>query len=266
MYLQHFGLTQAPLGKKSSALWDDGQISGLATQFKWLLHSPGIGILTAEPGIGKTAALRQITRDLNPHRYQVHYMAETDFGRLEFYRQLALSFGLVPAYKRLQLWRDIKDHVTDLVEQKQVLPVIIIDEAQNLPPAFMRDLPSFLNFAFDSQDRITVWLVGHPELTRLIDRHCYAALASRIQARYELHPIMDREAFKRLLAHGFEEAGCKHTMLSDPSIELVRMASQGNPRQAHIVIITALRIAADKKMSHLSDDVVKEAITLLKKG
>ena len=266
MYRQHFGLTQAPLGKECSILWDDGQIAGLATKFKWLLQSPGIGLLTAEPGIGKTAALRQITSTLNPHQFQVMYFAETDFGRLDLYRQFAFSFGLTPAYRRAQLWRDIKSHITELITQKRVLPVLIIDEAQNLPPVFLRDFPSFLNFAFDSQDRMTVWLVGHPELAHLIDRAPYTALASRIQARHVLHPITDREAFKKLIAYAFEQAGCQQTLLSDSGTELVRMASQGNLRLAHQVFVTALRIATDKKLNHLPDDVIKEATALLKKG
>ncbi len=47
MYLQHFGLTHAPLGKKSKTLWDNGQIEKLKTRFQWLLDSPGIVVLTA---------------------------------------------------------------------------------------------------------------------------------------------------------------------------------------------------------------------------
>ncbi len=266
MYKQHFGLKHAPLGKECSVLWDEGQIAGLATQFKWLLQSPGIGLLTAEPGVGKTAALRQITQDLNPHQYQVVYISETDFGRLDFYRYLAFAFGINPAYKRAQLWRDLKEHITDLVTQKRILPVLIIDEAQNLAPLFIRDFPSFLNFAFDSVDRMTVWFVGHPALTRLIDRPVHAALASRIQVRYELHPITEREPFKKLLAHAFEQAGCHSNLLSDTAIELIHMGSQGNVRHAHTLIVTALRIATDKKMNHLPDDIVKEAITLLQRG
>jgi MSHA biogenesis protein MshM len=265
MYRQHFGLTKAPLGKES-ILWDNGQLAGLATQFAWLLQSPGIGLLTAEPGIGKTAALREITRKLNPHQYQVFYVAETDFGRLDFYRHLACVFGLSPAYRRAQVWREIKEHVTNLITQKNILPILVIDEGQNLSHEFMRDFPSFLNFAFDSENRITVWLVGHPELARVIDRACHAALASRIQARYELHPITDREDFKKLILHGFEEAGCKQTLLSEPGIELVRMGSKGNPRHAHSILVTALQIATDKKQNHLSDDLIKEAITILQKG
>jgi MSHA biogenesis protein MshM len=266
MYQSFFGLTHAPLGKDSKQLWDNGQLVGLTQQFNWLLQSPGIGLLTAEPGLGKTAALRQITRALNPHQYGIYYLAHTDFGRLDFYRQLAILFGLAPSFRRSQLWSDIKEQVTHLTTQKSLLPVLIIDEAQNLPPEFFRDFPSFMNFVFDTKDYMTVWLAGHPELAREIDRPMNAALASRIQARYELKPIAEREAFKQLLTHGFTEAGCTRNLLSDSAVELIRMASQGNPRLVHGIIVTALRLATDKKINHLPDDIITEAITILQKG
>lgn len=264
MYKSFFALTQAPLGKDSLQLWDSGQLIGLAQQFNWLLQSQGVGLLTAEPGLGKTAALRQLTRGLNPHQYSVFYIAETDFGRLDFYRQLAILLGLNPSYRRAQLWRDIKEYVVHLITQQKLMPVFIVDEAQNLPSEFFRDFPAFLNFVFDSKDYMTVWLVGHPELAREIGRPVNSGLASRIQARYELKPIVEREAFKKLLDHGFTEAGCTHQLLSESAIELIRMASQGNPRRAHQLIVTSLRLATDKKINHLPDDIVHEAIALLK--
>lgn len=165
-HLQHFGLTHNPLGKAVKELWDNPQARLLAERFQWLLDSPGIGVLTGEAGVGKTAALRKLTQALNPHRYQVIYSAETDFGRLDLYRNLALELGLEPAYRRAQLWRDIKARIHELAEHKHVLPVWVIDEAQNLPLEFFRDLPAFLNFAFDSQDLMTLWLCGHPSFAQ----------------------------------------------------------------------------------------------------
>jgi len=94
MVLQHFGLTQYPLGKAHTELWDDGVLARLGERFTWLLQTPGVGLLTGEAGVGKTAALRQLTQTLNPHRYPVIYLAETDFGRLDLYRSLALALGL----------------------------------------------------------------------------------------------------------------------------------------------------------------------------
>lgn len=264
MYRQFFGLKHDPLGKDCAQLWDNGQIANFEKQFRWLLQSPGVGLLTAEPGLGKTAMLRQVTRALNPHQYLIYYTSETDFGRLEFYRHLAVLMGLLPSSRRSQLWRDIKGQVTQLYTQKNILPIIIIDEAQNLQPEFLRDLPSFLNFVFDSKDYITVWLVGHPGFAKFIDRPSNIGLSSRIQVRYELKPILDSESFKNLLTHAFAQAGCIHTLLSDSAIEIIRMASKGNPRQARHVIVTALRLATDKNISHLPDDIIKEAIGILK--
>jgi hypothetical protein len=107
MELQHFGLRHSPLGKETRELWDDGMLTRLRERFQWLLQSPGIGLLTGEAGVGKTAALRAVTATLNPHRYQVIYHAETDFGRLDLYRCLAQSLGLAPSYRRALLWREI---------------------------------------------------------------------------------------------------------------------------------------------------------------
>lgn len=264
MYRQFFGLKHAPLGKECNELWGNNQITNFEKQFRWLLQSPGLGLLTSEPGLGKTAILRHITSSLNPHQYAMYYISETDFGRLDFYRQLALQFNLKLSSRRSQLWRDLKEHFIYLVTQKCILPILIVDEAQNLSEDFFRDFPSFVNFAFDSKDYITVWFVGHPALARKIDRHI--AFSTRIQVRYELQPIMDKEQFKELILHAFTQAGSKHTILSDSAINILYMSSQGNQRIAHRIIITALRIATDKNINYLSDEVVNEAITILKQG
>jgi MSHA biogenesis protein MshM len=264
MYLKFFGLKHDPLGKNCPELWDSGQITNFEKQFKWLLQSPGIGLLTADPGLGKTAMLRHVTRMLNPNQYLVYYISETDFRRLEFYRHLAVLMGLPPSARRSQLWYDIKGQISQLYTQKNILPILIIDEAQNLQPEFLRDFPSFINFVFDSKSYITVWLVGHAVLARTIDRAPNIGLASRIQIRHELKPITDSGAFKSLLTYAFTQAGCTNTLLSDPAVELIRIASKGNLRQTHNIIVNALRLAADRNINYLPDDIIKEAIEMLK--
>jgi type II secretory pathway predicted ATPase ExeA len=139
-----------------------------------------------------------------------------------------------------------------------------IDEAQNLPPEFFRDFPAFLNFAFDSRDLLTVWLIGHPHLIQTLQRAPYAALASRIQVRVHLKPVLERERFAQLIQHAFKAAGCAHTLLADSGLELLRQASQGLPRQAGRILQSALQMAAVKKLNHLPDDLLQQAITELR--
>jgi len=263
MYLQHFGLAHAPLGKDLAEPWDDGALGTLAQRFEWLLGAPGIGLLTGEPGVGKTAALRRLTRSLNPHRYLVLYQAETDFGRVDLYRGLARALGVEPSYRRAQLWRDIKLRVHELADSKQVTPVWIVDEAHNLPAEFFRDFPAFLNFAFDSRDLLSVWLVGHPALAHMLQRAPYAALAGRIQARVVFKPVVERERFAQLVTHGLTCAGCQHTLLADSGMEILRQASRGLPRQASRILCTAMRLAVPKGLNHLPDELLQQAISEL---
>jgi len=165
-----------------------------------------------------------------------------------------------PSYRRAQLWRDIKQRVQTQVDSKQLTPLWIIDEAQNLPVEFFRDFPSFLNFAFDSRDLMTVWLVGHSALSQTLDRAPYTALASRIQVRVQLRAVVERERFALLVAHALKNAGCQHTLMAESGLEILRQASKGLPRQAGRILCTAMRLAVPKGLNHLPDELLQQAI------
>jgi MSHA biogenesis protein MshM len=262
---KHFGLTHIPVGKAVKKFWDDGQQFGdLIDKFQWLLSNPGIGLLTGEPGVGKTAALRQATQNINPHTHQVVYMPETDFGRIDLYRHLALALGLEPSPRRAILWRSIKTRIEELYDGKNILIVWMIDEAQNLPNEFFVDLPSFLNFSLDSRDIMTIWLVGHPSLSQVLNRVIHSALASRISARVTLKPIIERERFHAFIDFALKEAGSQIKLLSDSGIEVLRQSSQGKARHASKILQTALRIGASKGLTHLPDEIIQMAVEDLK--
>src|SRR3990167_9961065 len=150
-YLQRFNLKHVPLTKGAPLSFESDNVRELQTRFRWSLESPGINLLTGDPGVGKTAALHQLCNSISTHEYQVIYHSETDFGRVDIYRQLAMDFGIVAQFRRALVWRTLKAHIQMLTLTQHRLPVWIIDEAQNLPPEFFRDFPSFLNFSFDSQ-------------------------------------------------------------------------------------------------------------------
>jgi len=84
------------------------------------VQSPGLGVLTGEPGVGKTSVLRALTYALNPDCYQVIYLSETDLGRLDLYKSLALAHGITPPHRRAQLWRELKARILDLTDTQQI--------------------------------------------------------------------------------------------------------------------------------------------------
>src|SRR3546814_8449497 len=78
----------------------------------------------------------------------------------------------------------------------------------------------------------------------------YAALHSRIQVQVKLKPVVERERFAAFIQHGLKAAGCPHTLLADSGIELLRQASKGLPRQAGLILCTAMSLAVPKGLNH----------------
>ena len=250
-YRSRFGLTHHPLPRDASGKSFFAQTAAyqrLEMYFQELVDEPGLGVLTAEAGVGKTAAIRNLCAQLPEPDFKVTYLCDTAVSPFDLYRTLALELGLKPSHRRAQLWWDLKRTITHLVEEQHTLPLLVLDEAQLISDAFLEDLCGFLNFAFDRKSLLTVWLVGLPQLsTRLRMRH-HAPLASRIVARVQLESLA-REDFAALVDHGIKAAGVKDKLLSDSALELLWRKSNGVPRAASRLLRAALREAHRKNQS-----------------
>ena len=57
-----------------------------------------------------------------------------------------------------------------------------------------------------------------------------------------------------------KEVSCEQQLPSDTGIDLLRQATQGNPRQAGVVIQHVMCLAVPKGLNHLPDDLVQQGI------
>lgn len=211
MYLQHFGLTHDPLGKKSQLLMK--QLAPLTRQLNFLLEAKGIGLVVGEAGTGKTTALRQWAKNLNPHQYEVVYQADNLFRAFDIYTQFAESLGLEKQHRYSRLWRNLKEHILEMYEGKKMTPVWILDEAHRLSRDFILNLPAFLNIQFDSRNIMVIILCGEPQLEVLLQRSAFEAVASRIRFAEYWNAIDDVETFSHIIKAAFEQAGKKLRVL-----------------------------------------------------
>lgn len=263
MYRKRFGLRGHPLPKDASGktFIDAGAgYERLRRQFARLIDEPGLGILTGESGIGKTAAIRNLCTALPRPDYLVLYLCDTAVAPLDLYRTLATELGVVPSHRRSQLWTDIKRTLMHLVDEGGNHPVIIIDEAQHLSDRFLVDLSGFLNFAFDSRDLLTMWLVGLPELRRTLAMRQHTPLAMRIAAQVHLEPWSERQSFASIIKKALENAGATEKLLSDPALEMLFRASRGVARIASRVLRAALREAHERDQGFVDEHVMEAAV------
>jgi MSHA biogenesis protein MshM len=261
MYRKRFGLTCHPLPKNAQGKTFFEKSPGYALlerRFKQLVDDPGLGVLTAEAGVGKTAAMRNLCGKLPQPEYLTLYLCDTAVAPLDLYRTLATELGVRPSHRRSQLWTDIKKALVHMVDERGTTPIIILDEAQHLSDRFLVDLSGFLNFAFDSRDLLTLWLVGLAPLASHLRMQQHAPLAMRIAAQVHLEPL-GREAFAALIEHGLKAAGATSKLLSDPAVEMLFRASRGVPRVAARMLRAALRLAHESDQSFVDDRLMAAA-------
>ena len=261
MYRQRFALTGHvfPQNAGGKTLHHSPSYKRFERRFKMLAQEPGLGVAVGEAGVGKTSAVRNLCNGLPKPDYQVMYLCDTAVSPLDLYRQLATEIGIHPSHRRAQLWQDIKQTMAHMVDEQGIQPILVLDEAQHLSDRFLVDFAGFLNFAIDSRNLITVWLVGQPALRSVLRMKRHAALSSRIAARVRLEPLNDRKAFLTFLEHGLEAAGATTSMLSDSAAELLFRASHGVPRRVAQLLREAL-MEAHERDKNFVDDTIVEAV------
>lgn len=264
-YRQRFGLTHHPLPRDaagSSFFCQTRALNQLEDGFQALLEEPGLGVLTAEAGVGKTAAMRNICSQLATPDFRVLYLCNTAASPFDIYRSMALELGLSPAHRKSQLWWALKAELVRLLDEVHTVPIIVLDEAQHLSDAFLADLSGFLNFAFDTRSAAALWLVGLPSLAQRLRLQVHAPLASRIAAQVQL-AALERDDFKALIEHGLKAAGSREKLLTDAALELLFRASRGIPRIASRLLRASLKEAHARNQNLVDDAALKAAVETL---
>jgi MSHA biogenesis protein MshM len=173
---------------------------------------------------------------------------------------MAKTLGVEITHKRSDLWNNIRSHLIRERRDRKVLPVFIIDEAHQLHRDFLTDLSSFLNFNYDSEDLLTLWLVGHTEFLQRLSNERFGAIRSRVRILHEMQPIKDFKMFKEFIQHGFKVEGLPKLPIGDTGIRTILNCSNGVPRKVHNIIVNALELAYQNDESVISEDTLDIAI------
>jgi hypothetical protein len=99
-------LTHHPLPKNAQGKTFFDQRSGysrLRRSFQQTIEDRRVGILSGDPGVGKTTAMRNRMGALPRPDYQVIYLCNTSGSPLDLYRALAGEIGIRPWHRRGEL-------------------------------------------------------------------------------------------------------------------------------------------------------------------
>ena len=109
-YLKHFALIRYPFDGAigAEALFDAAAQGEADVRLRHLLELRGIGLLTGEPGSGKTTLCRRLVDGLHPGLYRIVYVPLTTGNVMDMYKSIAWELGLPTERNRAAAFRQIR--------------------------------------------------------------------------------------------------------------------------------------------------------------
>lgn len=261
MYRAHFGLTHHPFGKDIAPeeLFATAGQTELETRLRHLIDLRGIGLVTGESGCGKTTLCRKVVSTLHAGLYRVFYVPNSTGNVMDLYKSISWELGLPVERSRAALYRAIRGEVTRLVLEAHVRPTLIVDEAHHLRSDVLEDLRLLTNYEMDSHNRLTLVLVGHPELRRRLGMAVHEALNQRIVVRHHLAGLSFDELGGYLL-HLLRRAGTELPLFESAAVHAIYQATSGLPRKVNLLAHHALTAAAIAKTRLVTAEHVQAAM------
>ncbi|MDY4067859.1 ATP-binding protein, partial [Bullifex sp.] len=111
-YVSRYGLEFNHFIKNSKKiLYENNNYKEVKVRLDYLLQTKGIGLITGDPGCGKTTIVRNYTNNLNQNAYKIIYLPLSTLTVLEAYKQLAIAFNIEPFHRKYENFAAIQDAI-----------------------------------------------------------------------------------------------------------------------------------------------------------
>lgn len=261
MYESHFGLTEKPFSLTPNPRFlylSRTHQEALAHLRYGLENRVGFIAVTGEVGTGKTTILRLLFDQLDETRFRLAMIFNPCLSAMELLRNVNREFGL-PARKHsnLALVEELNQFL--LAENRSGrIPVLVIDEAQNLETDVLEQIRLLSNLETDSDKLIQIVLVGQPELDDLLGRPELRQLAQRISVRCRLDPL-DHQENCHYIRHRLQTGGVFGDLFDAKAMAAVFRWSGGVPRLINVLCDRALLCAYAGDQHKVSLSEVRQA-------
>ena len=259
-YTSRYGLEYNPFLKGShNPTIVTSQYREVQSRMNYLLQTRGFGLITGQPGTGKTTAIRNWIGSLNSAAYKTVYISLSTLTVMEFYRVLAEELGYEPTYRKAENFRIIQQAINRYVIEKRMTPIIILDEANYLKNATLNDLKILFNFEMDSINKAVILLTGLPQLNTTLRLAAHEPLAQRITTNYELKPLGKEETIS-YINEKLKEAGSHMEVFEKNALEAIAGASNGVPRMIDKTSNQALMIGNVINQNIITSETIMKTV------
>ncbi|APV52366.1 hypothetical protein BWI17_08560 [Betaproteobacteria bacterium GR16-43] len=236
MYLEHFGLREAPFRiTPHTEFFFSGANRGATLEALLYAITAGEGMVkvTGEVGSGKTMLCRVLMERL-PQKVETIYLAVPSLSRDEMLAAIAVDLGIdTTGANTTKLVKLLQDKLIEVHGAgKQV--VALIDEAHAMPLATLEEIRLLSNLETNKEKLLQIVLFGQPELDAHLALPNMRQLKERITHAFNLSPLPPRDV-KDYVNFRLRQAGYHGPDLFGPeALAIIADASEGLTRRINI--------------------------------
>jgi len=255
-----FGLKRHPFDKsiKTTAALDTLGMRECTARLDYIRSRGGTMLLTGDPGVGKTLALRRFADSLSETRYRPVYTPLSTLRGSDVLRHINQLLALPNRPSKAGLFTQIQREIIDSHEQKGRTVILIIDEGHLLQTPALHELRLLTNFRMDSFDPFILILAGQTDLKRIMEYSVLESFAQRLGMRYHMPPLSPEES-ATYVNHHMKLAGAIETVFSDDALRALHELALGLPRRIGTLACQSLTYAMFAETRAIDADMVLKA-------
>ena len=262
MYLDHFGLSEAPFRiTPHTEFFFAGANRGatLDALLYAITHDEGIVKVSGEVGSGKTMLCRVLMERL-PQQVETIYLANPSLSRDEILIAVADELGLDPGSERgNRVLRSIQGALIERFAAGRRV-VVLIDEAHAMPRETLEEIRLLSNLESNRNKLLQIVLFGQPELDELLNTSEMRQLKERITHGFRLEPLV-RNDIRSYIDYRMRAAGYRGpNPFTAGAIRRIDDASKGLTRRINILADKSLLAAFAANTHSIGDREARRAV------
>ncbi|HNY50723.1 MAG TPA: AAA family ATPase [Smithella sp.] len=217
-------------------------------------------VIVGEVGLGKTLSLRVIIDSLEPEKYKVALITNPALSFIQLLREIIgqITGKQCLEKKKVDLLEIFNRLLFETADQGKKI-VIVIDEANVIPPSVLDDIRMLTNMQDDDRNLFTLLLVGQMEFARVLEKPKHANLFQRVGTYGHLEKLPSKEAVQSYIEARLRIAGTEKKIFSDDSIPVIwEFSEHGVPRLINKICKLCLKAGETNEFDAISAEVAAQ--------
>lgn len=201
-----------------------------------LAQAQGFIVVTGDVGTGKSMLVSNLFEELPDDGFAASKIVSTNIRDVDLLRMVAAECGLkFEKLSKAALLNQIKAYFATCIDEGR-RPLLVVDEAQNLPRSAIEELRMLSNFEHNGQPLVQSFLLGQREFRSTMRSPGLEQLRQRVIAAYHLKPLSDIET-GNYIKHRLKRVGWDNDPeITDDVFDSIYRYTKGVPRRINTLM------------------------------